>query len=483
MPRKERKGAAEKPLIVVAVGAALLALNLGFYRGALTEAFFGNDLVMLFTATDLPGPLAAFSLDVNCRLHEAFGSWFYRPGHLLLTRALAGLFGTGFLGWHASLLAVHLVNVALVFALSLRYLGGVRMAFAAAGLWSIGWYKADAVMWMTSVHAWLALPLLLALVIGNRAGGALLRLALIVAAALMNEIAWVFAVVLLLEGLLVRKARPRENRVFAAGLAAAAAAFGAVYWRIAVLSPVAMPGSGPIAALGNLPAIAASLAIPFNLMFNKLNALLAARGLPPAGWVTILVPFWLAVLAAALWLWRAAPRLAGRLARDRVFIWTAAWSLVCLLPEATQGAWLNGRRVYFLTAGLAIALGRFAADWATAAPRFRRAIAALALAFMAVQLGFAFKVRAHMDRGHREIPALVESIRTREAPPRPGEVWVIARYPYFKDELGAFVRFAHGRRVEVRAFPGEASQLPEGNYRLFEYDRVAVTLTKVREVP
>jgi hypothetical protein len=340
-------------------------------------------------------------------------------------------------------------------------------------------------MWMAFAHVWTNFILLAALAAGPRfrgAAGVAFRLALIAVAVLVHETAWPFAVVILMETWLELGERPRHVIATAVGIAVIAIPFALYYRSIAAASLFHASEFSLASTMRNYIPLTTELFIPFQLGFNKANQWLAAHGHGPVGWLHVLIPFW-AAAALCLWgLFRRVPRLAGRLARDRVFWWGVLWTFVLLVPGAQYEPWLHGRHAYMISVGLVLALGRLFGHWMDLSPGRRptRALAAAMALLAASQFAFSLKVRAHMELGHMQVPAMVADLRANEPAPRPGETWVITHFPFFEQEIMSFLRFDYGFVPPLRVYPGDPPALPEGRLRILRYDHQQVRLTRVR---
>jgi len=485
-PSASRKTPARNPWAPALGTLALLAaVNLLFYRQTLSNSFFGNDLYLVYGSLDLPGYLSAFGLAFQGAMRNAFRIYYYRPLFADILRALIGAFGLDFPLWHAVMLAVHIANSLLVFVLLRRYFTRRWLAVAGAVFWSVGFYKADAVMWIACAHVYVSFICLSALALSPRLNGwpgGVIRVGLLGIAVLIHETAWPFAGVLMLEAWLAR--REKLSRVVALGIAIAALAlpFALLYHRIASASLFPKAEFSAASSLQNYLPLLTALFVPFHLMQNKLNMWMAAHGHSPIGWVHIMVPFWTAV---AVLCWRVArrhPRLPGFIARDRIFWWGVLWTLVLLIPGAQYEPWLHGRHAYMISVGLILALGRASGHWMDLSPKKRPVPLLLILAglLVATQLAFSLRVLAHLNRGHREVPAMVAALKLTEKPPVAGETWVIENFPFYEQEIMSFIRYDYGKSPAVKVYPGRADKLPVGKLRRFRYDAEKVELVRVR---
>jgi len=463
----------------------LATVNLWFYRSGIVNAFFGNDLYFIYSVSDLPSALTIFSMGFQEAMRNAYRVSFYRPLFGVIIRGLHTAFGMDFTFWHLGMLLVHIFNTVLVWILFRRLFRRSWLAAGGALLWSIGWYKADAVMWIACAHVWTNLVLFLALAAGPRLrgnAGVILRLALVALAVLIHESAWPFAVVIVLQVWLDLREKPRHVAATAAGVAVLAIPFAITFRRIAAGS--LFPNSEfnlAVTARNYLPLVT-ELFAPFQLGFNKANQWLASHGRPPIGWLHILVAFWAAV---ALGLWRLfsrLPALPRRLARDRIFWWGVLWTLVLLIPSAQYEPWLHGRHAYMISVGLVLALGRFTEHWIDLSPKKRPtpALVALLVLLAASQVAFSLKVRAHMELGNRQVPGMVADLKANEPPPREGETWVITNFPFYEQEVQSFLRFDYGIIPPLKVYPGDAPELPAGKIRVFKYDHQQVKLVRTR---
>lgn len=468
-----------------AIGALLMlaVANLWFYRQTLTNTFFGNDLYLVYGSMDLPSYLAAFGLDFQRAMRDAFRIYYYRPLFADIIRGLIGVFGLNFPLWHAVMLAVHIINSMLVFILFRRYFSRRWLALGGAVFWSIGFYKADAVMWLACAHVYVSFICLMMLVLSPRLNGftgIAARAGMLGIAVLIHETAWPFAGVLVLEAWLAR--RERIYRVAGLGFAIVALAipFALLYRHIASTSLFPKSEFSIISSVQNYLPLLTALFVPFHLMQNKLNQWTALHGYPRIEWIHVLIPFWIAV-GGLLWrVSRALPKLPKKLSQDRIMWWGILWTMVLLVPGAQYEPWLHGRHAYMISVGLILALGRAAEHWMDLSPQKKPSTLLISLAsiLIATQLIFSIRVLSHMNRGYREVPAMVADLKSREKPPLPGETWVVEDFPFYEQEIMSFLRYDYGKSPAVMVFPGKAVKLPEGRLRRLRYDGESVKLVK-----
>lgn len=115
--------------------------------------------LLFVAAAYLPACFSYFQLDDWGHIRMAafptdgpwhFGGWFYRPIFNIAFRHLYGMFGLNAFAWHAVTISLHLVNVALVYALA-RRIGFVKApALAAALLFGLYPDNTEAVTWLSA---------------------------------------------------------------------------------------------------------------------------------------------------------------------------------------------------------------------------------------------------------------------------------------------------------------------------------------------
>jgi len=464
--------------------AALWGANLLFYQCVLTEQFIWDDLVIIYAALDLPSIRDAFALDVHRTLHETFHTYHYRPLLLILTKVLLKLFGMNLYAWHLLMLVVHLINTTLVFLFMRRSFSSPILAIGCSLLWSLGYYKTSAVMWLSASHIYSAHLLLWMLVLSPHLkglAGLTCRVTLLILAALFHETAWLFAFVLLFGNLWIHKAPAQETLLLGACFGFFAIGFSLVYYNIAATTSTLQLTLNPTLIARNMLPLLSSLLIPFHLVLTPMSHWYA----PSSDWPLILAStlplFWIALLVLALLLLCTVPRILKPISRDRLLLWGFIWSTVCLIPNAMASPWISGNLTYFHTVGWVLLLGRFFTHWVACLPKRKQTMAwvATAAVLFVSQSTFSFKVRAHMVQVHHKVFAMLEDLRLKEPSPRPGETWVITHFPTRPHQWRALFRHLYGVAPALRVYPGKAKVLPRTPYRLFKFNYEASRLVRL----
>ena len=324
---------------LIFAGALVLITAAAFWR-AVHFYLLSDDFILLKYANMRPDLRALFT--------TGGGDGFFRPvGYILLAaNSLWASLDPAF--WHGSAVMVHVINVLLVFALSLQ-LGASRMAaFLAATLFAIHGSRPEAVVWIAShfdrVSAFFVLCGLILFIrslekIKHPAVYRIMSLACMVLAILSKESAYTFPLLLLLYIVLSRDCRtPGRLRILIPFFAVAAGLF-AYRW-------ILFGGIGGYADLqtGRQMAAMVRFAPAMKVLFFRLWAVLFF----PVNWRIqpglILSVFGAACILALFWISTA------RISRRRL-IFPLGFVLLTALPPLHLlliGLDLQGARLLYL---------------------------------------------------------------------------------------------------------------------------------------
>jgi protein O-mannosyl-transferase len=333
----------------------------------------------------------------------------YRPLLLDWVGLHYRLFGVNALGWHATMVALHLIVIALMFKVAMRLTNRSGAALLAAAIFALMPMQAEAIAWVAAVGLPLAAAFQLAafaLFIGDETGGkrSLGRLAASMAcyagALLCHETAATFPAIIGCYVLVF--ADWRENpvdRVRAAILRAAPFAVMVVAYLIVrrlVLGFATLPGAANHASfaqrLMTIPLVIATylelLVIPW-LAGPAHRLLFVTSPLAPE--------FYLPV-AALIAIGGALVIALGSHPDRRLLLFCALWSAITISPVMYLPALLPNQLVhdnyaYLPSVGFCIALADWAAGIANASALGRRAVAIGAATMLAVCAAFLWRLQ------------------------------------------------------------------------------------------
>ncbi len=326
-------------------------------------------------------------------------SSYYRPLQDIWLGLHYQLFGLAPAGWHATMVALHLIAVWLVFKIAERLTGDLRAALLAALLFGLLPVHAEAIVWPTAIPLSLSGTFELAAFYlfikrdGNERRNLILALLLYAGALFTHESAVVFPAIVALYVFLIDApkavsaigAQLRQTLIRTAPLAAETLVYLVI--RYCVLGFISRPNPVNHATLAQV-----LLTIPPALAIY-LSLLLMPRTAGPSHRLIILTStaspeFWLpagSLLIAA----GAFVLLARSDRRGRLYLFCAAWTAIALAPMLNLGGLfqqglIQDRYLYLASAGWCLIVADLIIRFADRSARARRAAYVVAGAIIVI---------------------------------------------------------------------------------------------------